>query len=71
MRFSWQCRVSRVGVGPVTAVVTAFIDDYHEGFGVELICRVLTEHGATIAPCTYVRLLGCLRPVPVGARGLW
>ncbi|MGH3567566.1 MAG: hypothetical protein ACRDRH_16330 [Pseudonocardia sp.] len=55
----------------MTAVVTAFIDDYHEGFGVELICRVLTEHGATIAPCTYVRLLGCLRPVPVGARGLW
>ncbi|MGH3568279.1 MAG: IS3 family transposase [Pseudonocardia sp.] len=27
--------------------MTAFIDDHHEEFGVEPICRVLTEHGAT------------------------
>ena len=31
----------------------AFIDDYRERFGVEPICRVLTEHGCKIAPSTY------------------
>ncbi|MGH3568450.1 MAG: hypothetical protein ACRDRH_20965 [Pseudonocardia sp.] len=33
--------------------MTVFIDGHREGFGVERICRVLTEHGATIAPSTY------------------
>jgi len=31
----------------------AFIDEYRSRFGVEPICRVLTEHGVTIAPSTY------------------
>ena len=30
-----------------------FIDEHRERFGVEPICRVLTEHGAKIAPNTY------------------
>jgi putative transposase len=30
-----------------------FIDDHRERFGVEPICRVLTEHGCKIAPNTY------------------
>jgi putative transposase len=34
-------------------VVTAFIDDHKSRFGVEPICRVLTEHGVKIAPSTY------------------
>jgi putative transposase len=34
-------------------VVTAFIDDHKSRFGVELICRVLSEHGCQIAPRTY------------------
>jgi len=33
--------------------VTAFIDAHRERFGVEPICRVLTEHGCKIAPSTY------------------
>lgn len=31
----------------------AFIDEHRERFGVEPICRVLTEHGCKIAPNTY------------------
>ena len=31
----------------------AFIDDHRERFGVEPICRVLSEHGCKIAPNTY------------------
>ncbi len=31
----------------------AFIDDHRARFGVEPICRVLTEHGCKIAPNTY------------------
>lgn len=31
----------------------AFIDDHRDRFGVEPICRVLTEHGVTIAPSGY------------------
>jgi putative transposase len=34
-------------------VVIAFIDDHRIRFGVEPICRVLTEHGCSIAPSTY------------------
>jgi len=33
--------------------VTAFIDAHRERFGVEPICRVLSEHGCKIAPSTY------------------
>jgi len=32
----------------------AFIDDHRDRFGVEPICRVLTEHGVKIAPSTYL-----------------
>ena len=34
-------------------MVVAFIDDHRHRFGVEPICRVLTEHGLKIAPSTY------------------
>lgn len=34
-------------------MVIAFIDDHRERFGVEPICRVLTEHGCKIAPSTF------------------
>jgi putative transposase len=30
-----------------------FIDEHKSVFGVEPICRMLTEHGAPIAPSTY------------------
>ena len=31
----------------------AFIDEVRDRFGVEPICRVLTEHGVKIAPSGY------------------
>jgi putative transposase len=31
----------------------SFIDDHKQVFGVEPICRVLSEHGMPIAPSTY------------------
>ena len=34
-------------------MVVEFIDDHRDRFGVEPICRVLTEHGVPIAPSTY------------------
>jgi putative transposase len=34
-------------------VVTAFIDDHKDRFGVEPICRTLSTHGVQIAPSTY------------------
>ncbi|MEW1963599.1 IS3 family transposase [Microbacterium sp. NPDC077644] len=43
----------RAGARPATAVVTQFIDDHRDRFGVEPICRVLTEHGVKIAPSGY------------------
>ncbi len=33
--------------------IVAFIDEHRDRFGVEPICRVLTEHGCKIAPNTY------------------
>jgi putative transposase len=34
-------------------VIIAYIDAHRDEFGVEPICRVLTEHGCKIAPSTY------------------
>jgi putative transposase len=34
-------------------VIVAFINDNEKRFGLEPICRVLTEHGCKIAPSTY------------------
>jgi putative transposase len=34
-------------------VVVAFVDDHRDRFGVEPICRVLSEHGVQIAPNSY------------------
>jgi len=34
-------------------VVVRFITEHHVRFGVEPICRVLTQHGCKIAPSTY------------------
>jgi putative transposase len=33
--------------------VISFIDEVRDQFGVEPVCRVLTEHGVKIAPRTY------------------
>jgi len=34
-------------------VIVAYIDAYHHRFGVEPICRVLSEHDIAISPGTY------------------
>lgn len=34
-------------------MVVQFVDDHRHRFGVEPICRVLTQHGCHIAPSTY------------------
>ena len=34
-------------------MIVEYIDDNRERFGVDPICRVLTEHGMAIAPSTY------------------
>lgn len=34
-------------------MIIAYIDAHRDEFGVEPICRVLTEHGCKIAPSTY------------------
>jgi putative transposase len=39
-------------------VLTAFIEEHRVRFGVEPICRVLTEHGCPIAPSTYYEARG-------------
>src|SRR5690625_3443287 len=43
----------RGGARPPTQVLIEFIDAHRQEFGVEPICRVLTEHGIPIAPSTY------------------
>ena len=43
----------RGGARPPTAEIVAYIDAHRDRFGVEPICRVLTEHGCKIAPNTY------------------
>ncbi|WP_179747618.1 IS3 family transposase [Microlunatus parietis] len=43
----------RGGARPPTQVLIVFIDEHRDRFGVEPICRVLTEHGIKIAPSTY------------------
>ena len=48
----------RGGARPPVAEVIVFIDAHRERFGVEPICRVLTEHGCKIAPNTR-RTLRC------------
>lgn len=47
-------------------MVIAFIADHKDRFGVEPICRVLTEHGVKIAPSTYY----AARVRPASARAL-
>jgi putative transposase len=43
----------RGGARPPVQAIVAFIDEHRSRFGVEPICRVLTEHGAKVAPNTY------------------
>ena len=50
----------------MTAVVVQFIDDHRDRFGVEPICRVLTEHSVKIAPSGYY----AFKTRPVAARTL-
>ena len=40
-------------------MIVAYIDAHRERFGVEPICRVLSEHGVQIAPSTYYAALKC------------
>ena len=56
----------RAGARPATAVVVEFIDAHRDRFGVEPICRVLTEHGCGIAPSTYY----AAKTRPASARSL-
>ena len=48
----WRRRYenSRANAILLAAVVVQFFDDHRARFGVEPICRVLTEHGVPIAP---------------------
>ncbi|UYM05629.1 IS3 family transposase [Solicola gregarius] len=43
----------RGGARLPTPVLVDFIDEHRDRFGVEPICRVLSEHGCRIAPSTY------------------
>src|SRR3954464_10414191 len=43
----------RAGARPATATLVEFIDEHRERFGVEPICRLLSEHGLKISPSTY------------------
>uniref|UniRef100_UPI003898F6BE IS3 family transposase n=1 Tax=Cumulibacter manganitolerans TaxID=1884992 RepID=UPI003898F6BE len=43
----------RGGARPPTSVLIEFIDQHRDLYGVEPICRVLTEHAVPIAPSTY------------------
>src|SRR5947208_8332793 len=56
----------RCGARPQTAEIVAFIDAHRARFGVEPICRVLTEHGCKIAPNTY----WCAKKRPPSARAV-
>ena len=47
-------------------MIVAFIDAHRVRFGVEPICRVLTEHGCKIAPNTYY----CHKQRPPSARAV-
>jgi hypothetical protein len=40
-------------------VIIDYIDTYRDRFGVEPICRVLTEHDVAIAPSTYHARKAC------------
>ncbi|MEU8798593.1 IS3 family transposase [Spirillospora sp. NPDC048819] len=51
---------------PATQVLIAFIDAFRKVFGVEPICRVLSEHGTKIAPSTYY----AARSRPASARAV-
>ena len=43
----------RAGERPATPLICAFIAEHRARFGVAPICRVLSEHGCTIAPRTF------------------
>ncbi|MFV0409672.1 MAG: IS3 family transposase [Paracoccus sp. (in: a-proteobacteria)] len=43
----------RGGARPPLEVIIDYIDAHRDEFGVEPICKVLTEHGCKIAPSTY------------------
>jgi putative transposase len=58
--------VLRAGARPAFALVVAFIDEHRGRFGVEPICRVLTEHGVQVAPSGYYAHHA--RPVSARAR---
>jgi len=45
--------ILRGGARPPVAALIAFIDAQPARFGVEPICRVITEHGCKIAPNSY------------------
>jgi hypothetical protein len=53
----------RGGARPQTALIVAYIDAYRDRFGVDPICRVLSEHDMAIAPSIYLSKGGDLRYV--------
>jgi hypothetical protein len=52
----------RVGARPPTAALIAYSDEHKEVFGVEAICRALSEAGAQIAPSAYYAACGRADP---------
>src|SRR5262249_60397730 len=60
----------RLRAGPPLTTVVAYIDEHRGQFGVQPICRVLTEHGVAIAPSSYYAAKK--RPAPARAvRDAW
>jgi putative transposase len=53
MRFEGRIGFLRGRARPATQVLIAFIDAFKKVFGVEPICRVLSEHGCKIATSTH------------------
>ncbi|HKA02870.1 MAG TPA: IS3 family transposase [Acidimicrobiales bacterium] len=49
----------RGGARPPTALIVDYVDAHRDRFGVEPICRVLTEHELAIAPSTYYAHKAC------------
>ena len=52
-------------------MICAYIDPYKDRFGVEPICRVLTEHDIQIAPSSYYAQRGGRSPTPCARSGTW
>lgn len=52
-------------------MIVDYIDDHKDTFGVDPICRVLSEHGLKIAPSTYHDAEALITPLGEGSVGRW